>query len=111
MTIEPGSIVTIVAFDDVPEHQFLVDEVFEDFEREPMAAASLGQVHRARLDGQEVVVKVLRPGVEETVALDLDDEVVHHLRQQVEQLRRVEVGGEIEAQFVLGHGHSPKVMR
>ena len=30
MTIEPGSIVTILAFDDVPEHQFRVDEVFED---------------------------------------------------------------------------------
>jgi predicted unusual protein kinase regulating ubiquinone biosynthesis (AarF/ABC1/UbiB family) len=49
-----------------------VDEVFQDFDREPLAAASLGQVHRARLDGNEVVVKVLRPGVEETVALDLD---------------------------------------
>ena len=30
MTIEPGSIVTIMAFDDVAEHQFRVDEVFED---------------------------------------------------------------------------------
>ncbi|NNK64672.1 MAG: AarF/ABC1/UbiB kinase family protein [Gemmatimonadetes bacterium] len=48
------------------------DDVFEDFQREPLAAASLGQVHRARLGGQEVVVKVLRPDVEETVALDLD---------------------------------------
>ncbi len=47
-------------------------EVFVDFQREPLAAASLGQVHRARVDGQEVVVKVLRPGVEEVVALDLD---------------------------------------
>ena len=49
-----------------------VDELFQDFEREPMAAASLGQVHGARIDGREVVVKVLRPGVETTVALDLD---------------------------------------
>ncbi len=48
------------------------EEVFEDFQQEPLAAASLGQVHRARLGGREVAVKVLRPGVEETVALDLD---------------------------------------
>lgn len=48
------------------------DTLFEDFRREPIAAASLGQVHRARVDGREVVVKVLRPRVEEEVALDLD---------------------------------------
>ncbi len=48
-----------------------VDEVLERFDEAPLAAASLGQVHRARYRGQEVVVKVLRPGVEETVALDL----------------------------------------
>lgn len=49
-----------------------VDEVFQDFQREPVAAASLGQVHRARVDGRDVVVKVLRPGVEAAVGLDLD---------------------------------------
>jgi predicted unusual protein kinase regulating ubiquinone biosynthesis (AarF/ABC1/UbiB family) len=49
-----------------------VSEIFETFEREPLAAASLGQVHTATLEGREVVVKVLRPGVERTVAMDLD---------------------------------------
>ena len=37
---------------------------FEAFERVPVAAASLGQVHRASYKGEVVAVKVLRPGVE-----------------------------------------------
>lgn len=49
-----------------------VAAAFDDFEREPIASASLGQVHRARVRGEEVAVKVLRPGVEELIALDLD---------------------------------------
>lgn len=49
-----------------------IGDIFEEFETEPMAAASLGQVYRARLNGERVAVKVLRPGVEEVVALDLE---------------------------------------
>ena len=49
-----------------------VEEVFERFDREPVAAASLGQVHRAQLAGRDVAVKVLRPEVEGLVAADLD---------------------------------------
>jgi predicted unusual protein kinase regulating ubiquinone biosynthesis (AarF/ABC1/UbiB family) len=48
-----------------------VDEVFQAFEREPLAAGSLGQVYRARHDGQDVVVKVLRTGVEAAVVHDV----------------------------------------
>ncbi len=48
------------------------DALFDEFERQPVAAASLGQVHRARLNGERVAVKVLRPGVEELIALDLE---------------------------------------
>ena len=50
-----------------------VEELFAAFEPVPIASASIGQVHRATLAGGEtVVVKVQRPGIEETVEADLD---------------------------------------
>ncbi len=50
-----------------------VDEVFMRFDRNPLAAASIAQVHTAELpDGSEVVVKVLRPGVRERIEQDLE---------------------------------------
>ena len=44
---------------------------FQEFERAPIAAASLGQVHRARWNGRRVVVKVQRPGLRELFEIDL----------------------------------------
>src|ERR1041384_7786232 len=50
-----------------------MSKAFSDFESTPMAAASLGQVHRARLrDGRQVAVKVQRPGIREELLEDLD---------------------------------------
>ena len=49
-------------------------EVFADFEEEPLAAASIGQVYRARLhDGRRVAVKVQYPGVAQAVRADLQN--------------------------------------
>jgi predicted unusual protein kinase regulating ubiquinone biosynthesis (AarF/ABC1/UbiB family) len=49
-----------------------LDEVFEEIEPEAFAAASIGQVHRARIhDGRQVAVKVQYPGVAEALESDL----------------------------------------
>lgn len=48
------------------------EALFRDFEREPIAAASLGQVHAATAhDGRRLAIKVLYPGIERSVAVDL----------------------------------------
>ena len=65
---------------DILENEFgkPLDHIFSYFGEQPLAAASIGQVHRARtLDGKEVVVKVLRPGIRQTIEVDL--EIMMHL--------------------------------
>ncbi len=50
-----------------------IDDLFEDFDDQPIAAASIAQVHFAvTTGGEEVAVKVLRPGIERRMAEDLD---------------------------------------
>jgi ubiquinone biosynthesis protein len=79
-----------------------VGELFGDFTAEPMAAASIAQVHAATLkDGREVVVKVLRPGMQAAIARDI--EVLYALARlalawvpDAERLRPVEVVEEYE---------------
>ena len=49
-----------------------VDEIYESLDRDPISAASLGQVHKGVLKGgQAVAVKVQRPGLREQITLDL----------------------------------------
>lgn len=60
-----------------------VDSVFAVFEREPFAAASIAQVHRARLhDGTAVVVKIRRPDVQ--AKIDADLRILTHLARLLE---------------------------
>jgi ubiquinone biosynthesis protein len=50
-----------------------MSELFQSFDRQPLATASMAQVHRAVLrDGSEVVVKVQRPGVRQRIEIDLE---------------------------------------
>ncbi len=56
----------------VEEELGSLDSVFSSFDREPIASASLGQVHRACLrDGDCIVVKVQYPGIEEVIEADM----------------------------------------
>jgi len=59
-------------------------EIFETIERVPIASASIGQVHKARLfDGREAAIKICRPGVEKLVAVDLG--IIYHLASLMEK--------------------------
>ncbi len=81
-------------------------ELFARFDDEPLAAASIAQVHTAQLpDGREAIVKVLRPGVREEIRRDL--EVLHALAAlaerywvEVRRLRPREVVQEFDTTLV-----------
>ena len=83
-----------------------VGEVFARFDREPLAAASIAQVHSAQLqDGTEVIVKLLRPGVREMIEQDL--EVLYGLAgladrywKEAKRLRPLEIVAEYEKTII-----------
>lgn len=62
------SVIDEAVFDDLGAR---TTDLFDNFERRPFAAASIGQVHRANLDGRELAVKVQYPGIEEAISSDL----------------------------------------
>lgn len=83
-----------------------IDQLYAAFSEQPLASASIAQVHPARMhDGREVVVKVVRPGVGARMARDMA--LLHSLARLVqryhpnaEKIRPLEVVGEIEKTLV-----------
>jgi ubiquinone biosynthesis protein len=83
-------------------HGRSVTETFAAFDETPLAAASIAQVHAAKLlDGTEVVVKVLRPGMREVIQRDLEvlyalARLAHRYWSESRRLRPIEVVAEYE---------------
>ncbi len=78
-------------------------EVFGNLEREPYAAASIAQVHRAKLaSGTPVILKIRRPGIEAKVDADLRilEHLAHLVEHEIPEVRRyqpVQVVGQLRA--------------
>ncbi|MFB6120354.1 MAG: ABC1 kinase family protein [Halobacteriaceae archaeon] len=107
-----------------------VEEHFDEFDTDPISGASLGQVYRAEVDGEQVAVKVRRPGVEDLVETDLrvlrwalpivlwfvddarsfslrnlTDEFAKTIREEMDYGREAEMLTEIKANF----GDEPRI--
>ena len=68
-----------------PEH------IYKHIEKKPLAAASIGQVHRATLNtGEEVIIKIKRPGIENIINTDLEIllSLAHFAEKYIPEIRR-----------------------
>lgn len=78
-----------------------LNEVFSDFDVEPVAAASMAQVHRARLasNGEHVAVKIQRPGLQKVVDADFDILLwmAKQAHERIDDLRPVNLPGVMDA--------------
>ena len=74
-----------------------ISELFASFETQPLAAATIAQVHAATLrDGKEVVVKIVRPGIRSAIERDIEvlfalAELANRYWSQAERLRPIEL--------------------
>lgn len=76
-----------------------LEEIFEHIDRKPLGSASLAQVHRARLvTGEDVAIKVQRPGAQQVMAQDIDimRSIVRHASKFVKTDQFVDLKGVVE---------------
>ena len=76
-----------------------INKLFESFDEKPLGSASLGQVHAAKLrDGRDVVVKIQRPGIRETLTDDIEyfRELADFLAAHTSVGERVDVIGVVQ---------------
>ena len=78
-----------------------IENIFTDFEIEALASASVAQVHTAKLDNNEVVIKVLRPGIEKIIIKDISlmyfiANTVDKIWEESKRLKPVEIVSEYE---------------
>ncbi|MCD6408672.1 2-polyprenylphenol 6-hydroxylase [bacterium] len=60
-----------------------IEELFDEFEEVPFASASISQVHRAKIEGKTVAVKIQKPGVEKEIFLDL--QILYDIAELIER--------------------------
>ncbi|MCD7781521.1 MAG: AarF/ABC1/UbiB kinase family protein [Methanosphaera sp.] len=75
-----------------------VDDLFDDFTMQPIASASVGQVHKAYLNDKEVAVKVQHPGIKDTIDSDISimKYIATHLESAFDQLKSYNLPGIVE---------------
>ena len=76
-----------------------ISKAFDEFQSKPVASASIGQVHRARLrDGREVAVKVQRPGIRQQIFDDLDafQDMAWFLQKNTKTGKQLMLGATVE---------------
>jgi len=99
-----------------------IAQLFEQFDLDPVATASLGQVHKGIVHGKPVAVKVLRPQVEDLVAIDLEISFRilyllnvlfqnHHVRALTNVVREFSVRVKEEMDFRLEAEHIGRFQR
>ena len=78
-----------------------VNDVFDEFDLAPLASASVAQVHAAKLDGKDVVVKVLRPGIRRLIQKDIHlmyfiAKIINKFWKESKRLKPLEIVNEYE---------------